>query len=80
MFGLQFAKNFFYLSSLIKMLYEICSISHHPPTWPSLEFAIRRNFSGLDEFDPIDEFRSRIVLPEHVDLTNVPSEVRNSPF
>ena len=50
--------------SLIKMLYWKCEKSAtHPLNWQALEYAIRRNFSGLDEFDPFDEFRKRISLP-----------------
>ena len=50
--------------SLIKMLYWICEKSAtRPLNWQALEYAIRRNFSGLDEFDPFDEFRKRISLP-----------------
>lgn len=40
--------------SLIKMLCSICDHHEALPTWSQLEYAIRRNFSGLAEVDPIE--------------------------
>ena len=44
-------------SSLIKMLYWICENSHLPPTGPQLRHAIMRNFGGMQEFSPYEEFK-----------------------
>ena len=39
--------------SLIKMVCSICEQNNAIPTWSQLEYAIRRNFSGLANIDPI---------------------------
>ena len=53
------------------MLYWICEKSAtHPLNWQALEYAIRRNFGGLDEFDPLVEFRKRISLPCDATIDN----------
>ena len=44
-------------NSLIKMLYWTSARSKSILTRPQLEHAIRRNFSGFDEFDPMDKFK-----------------------
>ena len=63
--------------SLIKMLYWICAKSNaHPLNWQSLEHAIRRNFGGLEQFDPVEEFRKRISLPADAEHGSIPDEVR----
>ena len=49
------------------MIYWMCKNSKGLPlTWPQMKHAIMRNFGGLtsDEFDPYEEFRSRLNLPE----------------
>lgn len=43
--------------SLIKMLYWMSQKSGSVVTRSQLEHAIRRNFSGFDEFDPIAKFK-----------------------
>ena len=42
------------------MLYWMSARSRSILTRPQLEHAIRRNFSGFDEFDPIDKFKSQL--------------------
>ena len=42
--------------SLIKMLYWMSYTSGSILTRAQIEHAIRRNFSGFDEFDPIAKF------------------------
>ena len=63
------------------MMYWMCNQSGHPPTWPQIEHAIRRNFGGLDgtELDPIEEFRKNLPsCTEPLDLTDVSPEVIES--
>ena len=47
--------------SLIKMICSLCEQHETLPTWSQLEFAIRRNFSGLAEVNPIDDIEVRIL-------------------
>ena len=42
------------------MLYWMSARSESILTRPQLEHAIRRNFSGFDEFDPVKIFESRL--------------------
>ena len=46
------------------MLYHMCEESKRPPTWPQLEHAIKRNFSGLEseELNPFEEFSKLIPM------------------
>ena len=63
------------------MLYWMCDNSRMPPTWPQLEHAIKRNFSGLkdEHLDPMKEFEKnlpRIVaspldVPPEIQMTQV---------
>ena len=55
----------------------MCEKSGMPPTWPQLQHAIQRNFSGLeaDDFDPLKEFENRIHNREEPDLTTIDPEV-----
>ena len=42
------------------MLYSIAQEARglpRVPTWPAIEHAIRRNFGGLDEINPVQIFR-----------------------
>ena len=43
--------------SLVKMVYKIAKEHRREPRWPEIEQAIRRNFGGLDEIDPVKIFR-----------------------
>ncbi|KAI8490437.1 hypothetical protein Bbelb_317050 [Branchiostoma belcheri] len=43
--------------SLIKMVSNFCRASGHPPSRAQLEHAIKRNFSGRDDIDPLQKFR-----------------------
>ncbi|XP_022806308.1 E3 ubiquitin-protein ligase rnf213-alpha-like [Stylophora pistillata] len=43
--------------SLIKMVYAIAAKSQQKPRWHQLEHAIRRNFGGLIEGDPVEIFK-----------------------
>ena len=43
--------------SLIKMVYAIAAKSHQRPRWHELEHAIKRNFGGLIEGDPVEIFK-----------------------
>ena len=67
-------------SSLIKMLYWMCEKSGLPPTWPQLEYAICRNFGGMesDELDPLEEFKQQIHIRGVPDLQSIPQEVHFS--
>ena len=44
-------------ASLIKMVYAIAAKSHQRPRWHELEHAIKRNFGGLIERDPVKIFK-----------------------
>ena len=49
------------------MLYWMCKKCQGLPlTWPQMKHAIMRNFGGLkcEEWDPFEEFRKRLNLPE----------------
>ena len=43
--------------SLIKMVYAIAAKSRQRPRWHELEHAIKRNFGGLIEGDPVEIFK-----------------------
>ena len=48
---------FLFLLSLIKMVYSIAAKSGERPPWHQLEHAIKRNFGGLVEGEPVEIFR-----------------------
>ncbi|XP_077980160.1 E3 ubiquitin-protein ligase rnf213-alpha-like [Glandiceps talaboti] len=53
-------KEFFGLRdfySLIKMVYGFSKASKEPPTWAQLVHAIRRNFGGMDNVNPVRVFK-----------------------
>ena len=58
------------------MLYWMCDKSGMPPTWPQLEHAIKRNFSGLNDanLDPIKEFERNLPTVTAAPL-DIPEEV-----
>lgn len=39
------------------MVYKIAEEQRREPRWPEIEHAIRRNFGGLDEIDPVKVFK-----------------------
>ena len=47
----------FLLLSLVKMVYKMAEQHRREPSWAEVEHAIRRNFGGLDEIDPVKVFR-----------------------
>lgn len=50
--------NVLFLSlSLVKMVYKMAEEHRREPRWPEVEHAIRRNFGGLDEIDPVEVFK-----------------------
>ncbi|XP_077864556.1 E3 ubiquitin-protein ligase rnf213-alpha-like, partial [Saccoglossus kowalevskii] len=56
-------KEFFGLRdfySLVKMVYGFSKASGDPPTWRQLVHAIRRNFGGLDDIDPVKVFNKQL--------------------
>ncbi|XP_052809493.1 E3 ubiquitin-protein ligase rnf213-alpha-like [Mya arenaria] len=46
--------------SLIKMVNSFVEKTKKRPTWPQLLYCIKRNFGGLDRFDPVEPFQKRI--------------------
>ena len=46
-----------YLLSLIKMVYSMAAKSGERPRWHQLEHAIKRNFGGLVEGEPVQIFK-----------------------
>ena len=58
------------------MLYWMCKNSGRPLTSYQLEHAIKRNFSGLEEIDTYEMFKSKVKdLEKKFDLSNIPQEV-----
>ncbi|XP_068694646.1 E3 ubiquitin-protein ligase rnf213-alpha-like isoform X2 [Montipora foliosa] len=45
--------------SLVKMVYKMAEDLGHEPGWKDIEHAIRRNFGGLDEIDPVKIFKKQ---------------------
>ena len=39
------------------MVYKLAEERGREPRWPQIEHAIRRNFGGLDEIDPVEVFK-----------------------
>ena len=52
---------FIFTHSLIKMVTGFCRITGQPPTWYELQHAIKRNFGGLDEVDPVKVFERYLI-------------------
>ena len=50
----------------------------HPLNWQSLEHAIRRNFGGLEQFDPVEVFRNCIKHPADPKFGSIPDQVLNT--
>ncbi|WAR09055.1 R213A-like protein [Mya arenaria] len=53
--------------SLVKMVNCFVEKTKKKPTWPQLLYCIKRNFGGLDKFDPVEPFRTKIA---HVTYVN----------
>eukprot|EP00058_Branchiostoma_floridae_P007057 XP_002592545.1 hypothetical protein BRAFLDRAFT_108419 [Branchiostoma floridae] len=64
--------------SLIKMVSNFSRTSGHPPSRAELEHAIKRNFSGRDDVDPLQNFRK--VLETCADQTLRPTDPDCSPL
>ncbi|XP_064634464.1 E3 ubiquitin-protein ligase rnf213-alpha-like [Lineus longissimus] len=45
--------------SLVKMVYAFAEKSRAEPTWHQLEHAVRRNFGGIENVDPVEVFRKK---------------------
>ena len=52
--------NMVSFNSLVKMIYGFAAKSRQPPNWSEMEHAIRRNFGGLDNVNPLQVFSSKI--------------------
>lgn len=51
--------------SLIKMVYAVAAKSGQRPMWNQVEHAVRRNFGGLVEGEPVEIFK------RHFQITDV---------
>ena len=56
--------------SLVKMVYKIAEKLKREPAWKDIERAIRRNFGGLDETDPVEIFREHFSLGNMVGMNS----------
>ena len=56
--------------SLVKMVYKIAEKLNREPAWKDIERAIRRNFGGLDEIDPVEIFRDYFSLGNMVGMNS----------
>ena len=56
--------------SLVKMVYKIAEKLNREPAWKDIERAIRRNFGGLDEIDPVEIFREHFSLGNMVGMNS----------
>ena len=57
------------------MLYWMCKEAELRLTWHQVEHAVRRNFGGLEQFDPLKVFRSKVIMPRTIDLSHIPQQV-----
>lgn len=53
--------------SLVKMVYSFVEKSKKQPTWYEMLHAIKRNFGGLDQVDPVEYFRKNLATVLHLD-------------
>ncbi|XP_053396010.1 E3 ubiquitin-protein ligase rnf213-alpha-like [Mercenaria mercenaria] len=51
--------------SLVKMVYSFVEKSKQPPTWHEMLHAIKRNFGGLDQVNPVESFRKNLATRVH---------------
>ena len=61
--------------STIKMLYWMCKEAELKLSWHQIEHAVRRNFGGLEQFDPLKVFRNKVIMPHVTDLSHFPQQV-----
>ncbi|PFX29705.1 E3 ubiquitin-protein ligase RNF213 [Stylophora pistillata] len=55
---------------LVKMVYKIAEERGREPRWPEVEHAIRRNFGGLDEIEPVKIFKQFALGGSHMMAQN----------
>ncbi|XP_053396017.1 E3 ubiquitin-protein ligase rnf213-alpha-like [Mercenaria mercenaria] len=53
--------------SLVKMVFSFVEQSKKAPTWHQMLHAIKRNFEGLDQVDPVESFKKHLSKVLHVD-------------
>lgn len=61
--------------STIKMLYWMCKEAELTLTWHHIEHAVKRNFGGFDEFDPLLAFSRKVIMPRGVELSQYSKQV-----
>lgn len=49
------------------MVYSFAEKARHQPTWHEMLHAIKRNFGGLDQVDPVENFRKNLATVVHLD-------------
>ncbi|XP_065844224.1 E3 ubiquitin-protein ligase rnf213-alpha-like isoform X2 [Oscarella lobularis] len=59
--------------SLVKMIFSFCKMTKRPPSNSQLLHAIRRNFGGYIDFDPVRFFRSYLPFNSDDDALNLDS-------
>ncbi|XP_020630790.1 E3 ubiquitin-protein ligase rnf213-alpha-like [Orbicella faveolata] len=62
--------------SLIKMVYSIVAKSGERPRWHQLEHAIKRNFGGLVEGEPVEIFKRHYRGPDEEDFAETSTTIR----
>ncbi|KAJ7339377.1 hypothetical protein OS493_005771 [Desmophyllum pertusum] len=62
--------------SLIKMVYSIAAKSGKRPRWHQLEHAIKRNFGGLIEGDPVEIFKRYCLETDKENVTETSTTIR----
>ncbi|XP_053396335.1 E3 ubiquitin-protein ligase rnf213-alpha-like isoform X2 [Mercenaria mercenaria] len=55
--------------SLVKMVYSFVEKSKQKPTWHEMLHAIKRNFGGLDQVNPVESFRKNLTTIVHFEKT-----------
>ena len=57
------------------MLYWMCKEAELRLTWHQIEHAVKRNFGGLEQLDPLEVFKGKLNMPTMVNLSNFPQQV-----
>jgi len=57
------------------MLYWMCKEAELRLTWHQIEHAVKRNFGGLEQLDPLEVFKSKLNMPTMVNLSDFPQQV-----
>ena len=57
------------------MLYWMCKEAELTLTWHQIEHAVKRNFGGFEEFDPLETFRRKVIMPRTVDMSQHSKQV-----